>query len=173
MMSSVFASLWSLSTFALAADPEPPAEGPDLWRTSPRRELIVHGFRAPVTGVELRDGPLGFHLGVYPMLFGDEVVTTWFTKVGVSAYFLSFDTGSGRDSGLYASGSLLQGLTGAHDVTKDVASGTAFSGEAGFRWAAVKGLDVRLGITAVVTASGDLSVNPTPGLSWSVPLGDR
>jgi hypothetical protein len=54
--------------------------------TNPRRELIVHGFRAPVTGLELRDGPLGFHLGVYPTILGDEGVTTFFSKVGLSLY---------------------------------------------------------------------------------------
>ena len=131
----------------------------------------MHGFRGPVTGLELRDGFLGFYLGAYPIILRGESVTSWFLKVGVSAYVLSFDLGSGRDSGFYAGLSLLQGLGGAHDVREDIASGTAFSGEAGFRWAAVKGLDLRLGISVLTTSDGQVSVNPTPGISWSVPLG--
>jgi hypothetical protein len=58
-------------------------------------------------------------------------------------------------------------------VTVDLDAGTAFGAEAGVRWAAWRGLDLRLGVAVLATAEGDVYVNPTPGLSWSVPLGAR
>jgi len=52
------------------------------------RELIVHGFRAPSMGVELRDGWLGFHLGLYPTPIDNnaegKTLTNWFFKTGVT-----------------------------------------------------------------------------------------
>jgi hypothetical protein len=135
----------------------------------PVREVMVHGFRAPVTGIELRHEHLGFFVGVYPIILADEDVTTWFSKVGVSAYVGRFRTGP-RDSNFYGAISLLQGLSGDHDVRVSLDDGTAFSVETGFRWAIGPALDLRLGAIALVTAAGQVSVNPTPGISWTVPL---
>lgn len=168
-----------LSGSAYASDdPSPapearvPRRGMSLLETLPQREFILHGFRAPVTGVELREGPLGFHLGVYPTILGDDGVTTWFTKMGLSLYFLSFaGTAEGRESGFVASVSLMQGLSGDRAVTLDLQRGTAFAGDLAFRWAVWKGLDLRIGVSLIGTAAGELFVNPTPGVSWSVPLG--
>jgi hypothetical protein len=144
----------------------PAAAGPD-------RELIVHGFRAPSTGVELRQGVLGFHVGLYPTTIdhasnGDSR-TTWFLKTGLTAYFLGFDTGSGRDSSPYVGLSLVQGLGNDWDVSRSTKTGAGGIVEAGFRWAVYEGLDLRLGASVLAGFDGRIRVNPTPGIGWSVP----
>jgi hypothetical protein len=137
------------------------------------RELTVHGFRSPSTGVELREGWLGFHLGGFPLIAdkgADGSRTTWFVKTGVTAYPWRFDLGSGRASGPFVSLSLLQGLNNDWNVSTSVSQGTGVHGEVGFRWAVAAGLDLRLGIGVLVGAEGRYIVHPTPGISWSVAL---
>lgn len=139
----------------------------------PDREIMVHGFRAPSTGVELRQGVLGFHIGLYPTTIDEgsdgEPRTTWFIKTGLTAYFLGFDAGSGRDSSPYVGLSLVQGLGNAWDVSRSATTGAGGIVEAGFRWAAYEGLDLRLGGSVLVGFDGRVLVRPTPGIGWSVP----
>lgn len=148
----------------LATSPSPSAD----------RELMLHVFRAPSMGVELRESFLGLHLGLHPAIIDEDAAgasrTTWFAKFGLTAYFLGFDTGSGRDSSPYASLSLVQGLNGAWNVSKSVDEGTGVTVDVGFRWAAWRGLDLRLGAMMLIGFDGRTLFRPTPGLSWSVPL---
>jgi hypothetical protein len=137
------------------------------------RELTVHGFRSPSTGVELRDGWLGFHLGAFPLIADDGADgsrATWFVKTGLTAYPWRFDLGSGRPSGPFVSLSLLQGLNNDWDVATSVSQGTGVHGELGFRWAVGAGLDLRLGVGVLVGSEGRVVVHPTPGIGWSVAL---
>lgn len=138
---------------------------------APQRQFTVHGFRSPSIGVELRQGFLGFHVGLFPLIADTsetgESRTTWFVKTGVTAYFLRFDLGSGRPSSLFTSLSLMQGLNNAWDVNRSVRQGTGLHGEVGVLWAAWRGLDVRLGVGVLVGLDGRVRVHPTPGISWS------
>jgi hypothetical protein len=161
------APVWTAAlVLGLVLAASPAAAGPD-------RELIVHGFRAPSTGVELRQGVLGFHVGLYPTTIdhaaNGESRTTWFLKTGLTAYFLGFDTGSGRDSSPYVGVSLVQGLGNDWDVSRSTTTGAGGTFEAGFRWAVYEGLDLRLGASVLAGFDGRVRVNPTPGIGWSVP----
>lgn len=137
----------------------------------PGQELILHGFRNPGLGLELRQGPLGLHAVAYPTVIDanadGEDRTTWFARFGLTAYFLGVDTGVGRWSSLYLSASLLQGLNNAHDVSESVERGTAAFVDAGARWAVWSGLEVRLGVGVQLGFDGELLVRPTPGISWA------
>lgn len=138
------------------------------------RELMIHGFRSPSTGIELRESFLGFHVGLYPTTIDENAAgesrTTWFLKFGLTAYFLGFDTGSGRESSPFVGVSLVQGLNNDWDVSESVTGGTGVMFDAGFRWAAWRGLDLRLGAMGLLGFDGRFLVRPAPGLSWSVPL---
>lgn len=156
-------------TLSLAAAPEPapPEPGAD-------RELIIHAFRSPSMGLEVRDSFLGFHVGLYPTAIDENAAgesrTTWFVKFGLTAYFLGFDTGSGRLSSPFVSLSLAQGLNNAWDVSDSITGGSGVMLDVGFRWAAWRGLDLRLGAMGLLGFDGRMLVRPAPGLSWSVPL---
>lgn len=138
------------------------------------REVILHGFRAPSMGLELREGWLGFHVGLYPTIIDESpsgtARTTWFAKTGVTFYPWRFDTGSGRPSGLYGGVALMQGLGNDWDAAESSTSGSGGFFDLGFRWAAYKGLDLRLGVGVLVGFDGRVVVNPTPGISWAFPL---
>ena len=137
-------------------------------------ELILHGFRAPSTGVELRDGWIGFHVGFYPTTIdrGSEGPrTTWFVKTGLAAYWAQFDTGSGRMSGFYSGVSLVQGLNHEWNVSQSTKHGAGMVVESGFSWAVYRGLELRLGAAWLVGFDGRMRVNPTPGIGWAIPLG--
>lgn len=146
-----------------AADPEPV-----------KSEVILHGFRAPSMGVELREDWIGFHVGLYPTILDEGADgkgrTTWFAKTGVTFYPLQLDLGSGRPSGLYIGVALMQGLGNAWDASKSATSGAGGFFDLGFRWAAFKGFDLRLGAGALVGFDGRTAVNFTPGFSWALPL---
>jgi hypothetical protein len=146
-----------------AADPEPAT-----------REVILHGFRAPSMGVELREDWIGFHVGVYPTILDKGADgkgrTTWFAKTGVTFYPFQLDLGSGRPSGLYVGIALMQGLGNAWDASKSATSGAGGFFDLGFRWAAFKGFDLRLGAGALVGFDGRTAFNFTPGFSWGIPF---
>jgi len=124
----------------------------------PDRELMIHVFRAPSMGVEIREGFLGLQLGLYPTAIDEndegESRTTWFVKFGLAAYFLGFDTGSGRDSSPYVGLSLVQGLNNAWNVSDSIEHGSGLMLDVGFRWAVWRGLDLRLGGNLLVGFDG-------------------
>lgn len=138
---------------------------------APQRQFSVHGFRSPSIGVELRSGFFAFHVGMFPLIVDGTAEggsrTTWFLKMGATAYFLRFDLGSGRPSSLFTSVSLVQGTNNEWDVGRSIIHGTGVHGELGVVWAAWRGLDVRLGVGVLIGFDGRVNVHPTPGLSWS------
>lgn len=140
----------------------------------PKRELMLHGFRAPSMGVELREDWIGFHVGFYPTIVDKGADgkgrTTWFAKTGVTFYPWQFDAGSGRPSGLYLGVALVQGLNNDWDASKSATTGAGGFFDAGFRWAAFKGFDLRLGAGALVGFDGRFEFNFTPGFSWAIAL---
>jgi hypothetical protein len=157
----------ALALFLAAVASLLPAEA----RADEDREVILHGFRAPSMGVELKQGFLGFHVGLYPQIADkndrNETRTTWFIKTGVTFYPVGFDAGPGRPSGPYLGMALVQGLNNAWNVSDSVGGGTGGFLDAGFRWAAYRGLDLRLGVGVLLGSGGRAVVVPTPGVSWA------
>ncbi len=137
------------------------------------REVILHGFRSPSMGVEVKQDWIGFHVGVYPTIIDEGLDgdgrTTWFAKTGLTFYPFQFDTGAGRPSGFYAGMALMQGLGNAWDTSKSATTGGATFFDLGFRWAAFAGFDLRLGAGLLVGFDGRTEFNFTPGFSWAVP----
>lgn len=139
---------------------------------SPEREILVQGFRSPSMGVEVKDGFLGFSVGVYPTTIDEDSRgrprTTWFLKTGLTAYVYEFDTGSGRPSSPFVSLALVQGLNNAWNVSESVREGAGIFVDLGFRWAAYRGLDLRMGAGLLVGFDGRWHVRPTPGIGWAM-----
>lgn len=144
---------------------------PRLAQADDGDEFIIHGFRAPSIGVEQKSGWIGLHVGLYPAIVDKnaegQTRTTWFIKTGLTAYFLGFDTGAGRPSSPYVGVSLVQGLNNGWNVSHAANSGSGVIMEGGFRWAAYRGLDLRMGASLLVGFDGRTRVAPTPGVSWS------
>jgi len=107
------------------------------------RQVVVHGFRNPATGLEVREASVGFVVGFSPNIVdrapNGENRTTWFTKTGLLFY--------------------------PHG------SGVTFDG--GLRWASAMGLDLRLGAVLLAGFDGRMRWNPAPGIGWVVPLGEK
>jgi hypothetical protein len=148
-------------TAAVLAGLPAAAAAQDLPSFRSTREVMVHGFRAPSIGLEYRHGFVGLHAGAYTSVLDTPGDAHWFVKAGATAYLLPVRLTSERHSSFYVSASLLRGLSSEF--------GNGAMAEAGFRWAAWRGLDLRLGV-AVLRSGGKTFVNPTPGLSWSIAL---
>jgi hypothetical protein len=157
-------------------EPTDVAEGEEEAETEElaERELMLHGLRAPSIGLEFREQWMGFHVGLYPAIVDEgpdgDSRTTWFIKTGVTFYPIGFDAGPGRPSGPYAGVALLQGLGNDWDVSRSATKGSAVFFDLGFRWAVWMGLDIRIGVSALLGFDGRTHIAPTPGISWSVPF---
>jgi hypothetical protein len=156
---ALVALLLGLPLFSSARAETPAPGGPSFGGS---REVMLHGFRAPSIGAEYRHGFVGLHAGVYTSVLDTPGKATWFFKAGVTAYLLPVRLTSERFSSFYVSGSWLRGF--------DAEWSSAFMPEAGFRWAAWKGIDLRLGAAALFAPGKPVRVNPTPGISWSFSL---
>lgn len=135
--------------------------------------VVLHGFRNPVTGVELRRNAIGFVLGFYPTTVDTgpegENRTTWFTKTGIFWYPLEVKAGNLGLLEPYLGVSLVQGLGNAWDVSESILHGSGVTFDAGLRWALSGGLDLRLGAVLLAGFDGRLYWNPAPGIGWSIP----
>jgi hypothetical protein len=131
----------------------------------PDREIIVHGFRSPSIGVEVRRGWFGVHGGFYPTIIslekGGKKNNTWFLKSGVTAYVLQVSTGGTRKSEVFLSASALRGLNRGWKNAAQL--------EPGFRWAISKHMDVRIGASLLMGEDKKTHINPTIGVSWAFP----
>jgi len=164
LLAALFAGTTAFAPTAAAAEGLEPAR-PSFAKT---KELLIHGFRNPSIGLELRYGWLGVHAGAYTTIVGhakDAEATSsasWFFKTGLTAYALPVRLTSDRPSNVFVSASYLRGTNNGWT------DAVAFEG--GFRWAVVHGLDLRLGAAVLLAPGERVRVNPTPGISWSVPL---
>jgi hypothetical protein len=123
------------------------------------KEFSVNGFRNPSIGLEYRYHRLSLHGGYYTTAFTSGEYTN-FIKAGVTYWFLAVDNKE-IPSSFYAGASYLYG------VNKSYKNKSAVGMEAGFRWMAWKGLNLRIGVIAVAADGKSLQVNPTPGISYS------
>ena len=134
-------------------------------RAADDHEILLHGFRAPAIGPELRWGPVGVFVGAYPTVLSAEGVKsdTWWLKTGVTGYLGKFHLTGDRTSGFYGSVAYLRGFT---EGWKSSALGL----DAGFRWPIWSGLEARLGVAVMKPAGRDWQVNPAGGISWAFSL---
>ena len=130
------------------------------------QELNLNVFRNPSIGIEYRRGWLSAHGGMYPTIIskdesGDNQ-TTWFAKAGVTAFFLGRSLYGQRESEFYASTSYMRGLNHGR--------GNGVLLDVGYRWMVWSGLNVRLGVAALLEPGEKTKINPTPGIGWSTSL---
>lgn len=124
-----------------------------------KNEFSVNGFRNPSVGLEFRHSHLSYHAGYYPTAFKSGETTSFF-KVGVTSWFLPVGKKE-NPSSFYAGASYLRGMS------RDYDGKNAVGVEAGFRWMAWKGLNLRIGAIGVASSGKTLKINPTPGISYS------
>lgn len=130
------------------------------------REIMINLFRSPSMGLEFRESFFGVHVGLYPTIISKnakgENETTWFIKLGVTAYGGRFSLGADQPSSFFASASYVRGLNHAWE--------NGFLADVGFRWAVWRGLNLRLGGCVLLSPGKHFRINPAPGIGWSVPL---
>ena len=126
----------------------------------PKNQLSINGFRNPSIGLEYQQNHLSVHGGYYVTNFTSGV-TTEFLKAGLTYWFLPWKKKE-IPSSFYAGASYLRGLT------RDYNDKNAFAVEAGFRWYVWKGLNFRLGVTALTSEGKEVKINPTPSISYSI-----
>jgi hypothetical protein len=152
------AGLLALGPAARADEPVGPAAG--------GHELALNFFRSPSIGLEYRWRALSVHAGAYPTIVepGARGVsgTTWFLRAGARLDVWRVSLTSAGPSALFVDASWVRGLG---DGWKD-----GLLTELGFRLRAWKGLEARLGVALLLSPDHQPRVNPTPGLSWVIPL---
>ncbi len=124
-----------------------------------KNELSINGFRNPSIGAEYRHNQVSIHAGYYPTIFKSGE-TTSFIKTGITFWFLPVGQKE-NPSSFYGSISYARGLN------RDYEDKNAVMGEIGFRWMVYKGVNLRLGVTALDAKGESVKINPTPGISYS------
>ena len=131
--------------------------------------LVFNGFRSPSIGLEYRCDGVGLHAGLYPTVISKGAdgayETSWFVKVGATAYPLPVVLYGKRPSSLFFSLSYAYGFDNRwrHSLLAD----------AGIRWAAVAGLEMRLGAALLIPPTGPPRINRTPGINYAVAFEER
>jgi len=128
----------------------------------PKNALSINVFRNPSIGLEYQHRHVSVHGGYYITAFTSGV-TTKFLKTGVTYWFLPFGKKEIRSS-LYAGASYLRGLNLDYQNTNAIAI------ETGVRLMIWKGLNARLGVIGLAAKGHSFKVNPTPSLSYTLPL---
>lgn len=128
----------------------------------PKHQLSINGFRNPSIGLEFHHRQTSVHAGYYTTAFKSGEYTN-FVKTGVTYWFAPVGKKE-IPSSFYAGASYMRGLT------RDYKNTNAFAAEAGFRWMAWKGLNLRIGAIATMAKGKDTKINPTPGISYSIKL---
>ncbi len=123
------------------------------------QDISVNGFRNPSIGLEYRYHRFSAHAGYYMTAF-KAGETTKFIKTGVTFWFGALGK-KPIPSSFYVSASYLRG------INRDYDGKNAFAAEVGFRWMVWKGLNLRIGVTALTAPGQSLKINPTPGISYT------
>ncbi|MDX2062390.1 MAG: hypothetical protein SFY70_04970 [Bacteroidia bacterium] len=130
-------------------------------------DLSINGFRNPSIGLEYRRGQVSGHVGYYstilPTGVGDTDETNGYLRTGATVWFLPFGKLVPTPSSAYASASW---LVSTHE-TPSFAPGLLL--ETGLRFFVWRGLNARIGVAALMRP-GKTYINPTPGISWTIPL---
>jgi hypothetical protein len=130
-------------------------------------EVSINGFRNPSIGLELRHNQFSVHAGYYTTIHSSEGKaqdhSNNFLKAGLSVWYLPFGKAE-TPSALYSSASWLLG------IDQEYKGQQAVMIETGARLHIWHGLNVRLGIAALMAADKSTQINPTPGISYSFRL---
>jgi hypothetical protein len=126
----------------------------------PKNTISINAFRNPSIGLEYQRKQISIHGGYYLSNF-ESGVTTRFFKTGVTYWFLPIGK-KDIPSSFYVGANYLRGLS------RNYENKNALGLEAGFRWYAWKGLNLRIGVIALASEGQDLKVNPTPSISYSI-----
>ncbi len=141
--------------------------GSCLGQPLPRHEVSINAFRNPSIGLEYRLRHVSGHVGYYPTIVSQDVtgknVTTSFIRAGLT-YWLWPVGRRENPSSFYVSVSYVRGLD------RDYEGDNGAMGEFGFRWFVWRGLNLRLGTALLVSPGHALKLNPTPGVSYSIPF---
>lgn len=125
----------------------------------PKNTLSINVFRNPSIGLEYQRKQFSVHAGYYLTNF-ESGVTTEFLKAGVTYWFLP----GGKQE---IPSSFYGGLSYLRGKTRDYQDKDALGIEAGFRWYAWKGLNLRIGVIALAAEGQSLKINPTPSISYT------
>jgi hypothetical protein len=162
---ALFASALTLTMIVPAAGKAAPAEEVTAVE-SPRRppqEVSVNLFRNPSIGLEYRLGDVALHAGLYPTIISKDTdgknETSWFLRAGLTYFFLGHSFYGQRPSEFYVSASYLRGFNHGHE--------NAALADLGYRWMVWRGLNLRIGVAALLERDHDVKINPTPGIGWS------
>jgi hypothetical protein len=144
----------------------PPAQAGEPAPADAERELSINLFRSPSIGLEYRWRALSVHAGAYPTIVepGARGIsgTTLFLRTGLRADLWTFHPTSAGRSALFADVSYVRGL---NDGWRN-----GLLTELGVRLRIWSGLEARLGAALLLAEGHRPRLNPTPGLSWVVPL---
>lgn len=127
-------------------------------------EFSINGFRNPSVGLEYRYTSVSIHIGFYPTIVSTDNngqnETTSFIRAGISLWFLPIGDRV-NPSSFYASLSFVRGLNKKYEGDNGLLA------DAGFRWMAWEGLNLRLGAALLASPGHKPKINPTPGISYS------
>jgi quercetin dioxygenase-like cupin family protein len=128
----------------------------------PKHEININGFRNPSIGLKYRYRFVSVHAGHYVTNF-ESNVTTRFYKTGLSFWFLPIGR-QPNPSSFYTQLSYLRGQNREYQMTN------AGAVDVGFRWMVWWGLNLRLGVTALLAPGKEVQINPTPGIGYAISL---
>ncbi|MFZ4509185.1 MAG: hypothetical protein ACOYON_15975 [Fimbriimonas sp.] len=127
-------------------------------------KLYIHGFRAPSTGLEYRSGQIGLHAGLYTTILDSREKSTEFLKIGATYYYRFSNQPQFARFESYLSAAYVRGLNRDYDK-KD---GGFF--ESGVSYQIGRGFEARLGTGLLVAKGFKPELNPTVGLTYTVPI---
>ncbi|MBC8135898.1 MAG: DUF4386 domain-containing protein [Fibrella sp.] len=135
----------------------------------PESTLYVHAFRSPLIGLEYRRSDFGIYAGRYTTIIsrnseGDSE-DTWFNKIGVTYYFGTPFVKQNR-SRLESFVSVAY-MRGTANSWRDKNAGFI---DTGVRYNLGRGFEARIGTGVLFGEGHSPRVNPTPGISYSIPL---
>lgn len=162
---SLFASALTLTITVSAAVQAAPAEEVTAVPATrrPPQEINLNFFRNPSVGLEYRLGDVALHAGLYPTIISKDAAgkneTSWFLRAGLTYFLLGHSFYGQRQSEFYVSASYLRGFNHGHE--------NAALADLGYRWMVWSGLNLRIGVAALLERGHDVKINPTPGIGWS------
>ncbi len=132
--------------------------------TEPTEQVYVHGFRSPSIGAEYRVSNWGLHAGYYTTILESGGKSTEFIKAGTTFYYKALPGEQFKRFESFVSVAYMRGVNRGY---KDKDAGFI---ESGALYRLGKGFEVRLGGGLLFAKGFQPKLNPTVGISYSVPL---
>jgi hypothetical protein len=132
--------------------------------SEPTKQVYIHGFRSPSIGAEYRIANWGLHAGYYTTILESGGKSTEFFKAGTTFYYKALPGEKFERFESFVSVAYMRGVNRGY---KDKDAGFL---ESGFLYRLGKGFEVRLGGGLLVAKGFQPKMNPTVGISYSIPL---